>query len=135
MVAESKWRAWHGGENIAKRHHGATGRCVPLAQAKRKEPLPTRREGTETAAAGKRKGKDSRQGCGRHPLCSAGLSIHAGFAGRGGEDRTLAGTERWAEGMQGGCGELEARGCPHLSILTSSWAPAKDKVVGVSDST
>jgi len=76
------------------------------------------------------KGQNPRQGCHQQPLRSAGLRIHADFKGRGGEDKTLAGSRMCAEEVQGG--ELEARGFLHLSILTSSWAPAKDKMVGVS---
>lgn len=70
---------------------------MPLAQAKRKEALPTRREGRKTVAA--------RKGAGRHRwmlpasplLCPA--RIHSGFKGRGREDKTLAGSGMRAEGV------------------------------------
>lgn len=78
------------------------------------------------------KGQDPGHGCHQHPRHSAAEGTCCCFKGRGGKDETLAGSGMWPEGTRVGWGELEAREFPHLSILTSSWAPAKDKTVGMS---
>lgn len=91
-----------GGKSLDKRHRGfefswGMGRCVPWHRQKERRRFPL--GGREEKQRLPGKGQDPRRGCQQHPLRSAGLRAHAGFKGRGREDKDPCGV--WDAGRGG----------------------------------